>query len=332
MATLKPRDGYWQLDWTDEAGRHRPSLGKIGVVSKRQAEHILKLKELELSTGNRWLGITRSLSFGEYAPDYLLWHRHEYPASHYRVEQIVRQHLLPRFEFQSLSQFETKSAEQYKRDRKAEGAKAHTIIKELRVLKAMLNRAVIEGIISENPLRHIKPPKILDSKPHLFYQPPDLKDLYTASTTLHAAIWKLYANTGMRRMEGLGLQRKRDIGSDAMRILSTEESRTKSGKWREIPLADGARDALDALPLHTYVLPRIRPESLSRACALDLEAAGLEGSLHTLRHTYISHLVLAGVPIRTVQLYAGHASITTTESYAYLSPGNAPKKVLSMRL
>jgi len=31
-------------------------------------------------------------------------------------------------------------------------------------------------------------------------------------------------------------------------IVSTGEERTKSGEWREIPLTDGAREALEALP------------------------------------------------------------------------------------
>ena len=47
---------------------------------------------------------------------------------------------------------------------------------------------------------------------------------------------------------------------------------------------------------------------------------------------YISHLVRAGVPIRTVQLYAGHAHIATTEAYAYLSPGAAPVQALRLAI
>jgi len=145
-------------------------------------------------------------------------------------------------------------------------------------------------------------------------------------------VWKLYANTGMRRMEGLQLLRKW-VGSDGLKIVSTGEERTKSGQWREIPLTDSAREALEALPRSgPYVLPRMHPASLSRFAIKDAQRAGLDGSLHTLRHTYISHLVRAGVPLRTVQLYAGHAHITTTEGYAYLSPGQTPAPVLKLAI
>ena len=50
--------------------------------------------------------------------------------------------------------------------------------------------------------------------------------------------------------------------------------------------------------------------------------AGLEGvSVHSLRHTFASHLIMAGVPIKTVQVLLGHKSISTTlDIYGHLSP------------
>jgi hypothetical protein len=51
-----------------------------------------------------------------------------------------------------------------------------------------------------------------------------------------------------------------------MKIVSTGEERTKSGDWREIPLTDGAREALQALPRDgQHILPQITKEALSRA-------------------------------------------------------------------
>jgi integrase len=41
---------------------------------------------------------------------------------------------------------------------------------------------------------------------------------------------------------------------------------------------------------------------------------------HTLRHTYASHLVMRGIPIRLIQKWLGHASIKETEKYAHLYP------------
>jgi site-specific recombinase XerD len=42
---------------------------------------------------------------------------------------------------------------------------------------------------------------------------------------------------------------------------------------------------------------------------------------HVLLHTFASHLVMKGAPLKAVQQLLGHASIQTTMRYAHLSPG-----------
>jgi integrase len=212
--------------------------------------------------------------------------------------------------------------------------KASTVAKELRTLKAVLSKAVEWKAITAHPIPHVSAPPSLDSKPPTFLTKTELDALYAACNVrvnngegpqpnpVHASIWRLYANTGMRRGEGLMLRRAW-IGQEAMKILSTDEDRTKSGKWREIPITNGAKIALDALPrAGELVLPRMEPASLSRACTNDMRRANVLGSLHTLRHTYISHLVMAGIPLRTVQKLAGHSTVQVTERYAHLAPGH----------
>ena len=44
---------------------------------------------------------------------------------------------------------------------------------------------------------------------------------------------------------------------------------------------------------------------------------------HILRHTFCSHLAMAGKPARAIQALAGHSSITTTERYMHLAPAAA---------
>ena len=59
------------------------------------------------------------------------------------------------------------------------------------------------------------------------------------------------------------------------------------------------------------------PERLWSAC----RRAGLrEIRWHDLRHSFASQLVSAGVPLRQVQDWLGHSTITMTMRYSHLAP------------
>ena len=333
MATMSAQGGYHILAWTDPdtQKRRRVSLGKVGTIPKRDLDDLLRIKEYELSTGARLLHANRRPAprFEEFVTGYLLWHRAEFQTSHYRTAQIVDDHLLGHFGPTPLNLLSIEQAENYKTKRRFL-VRSSTVGKELRVLHAILNRAVALKVITDNPISAVKAPKILDSAPHRWYSAEELTKLYQASS--YGPIWRLMANTGLRRTEALIL-RWLWITEKTIRVLSTGEERTKDAEWREIPRTAGATEALAALKQSgPYVLPRIRKESLSRAFLRDARDTGLEGSLHTLRHTFVCHMLLAGVPIRTVQLYAGHAHLSTTEGYAYQVLRQDPEAAIGLSI
>jgi site-specific recombinase XerD len=66
-----------------------------------------------------------------------------------------------------------------------------------------------------------------------------------------------------------------------------------------------------------------------RRCA---ERAGLKPlGWHVLRHTYASHLVMAGVPLPVVQQLLGHTDIRLTLRDAHLSPGQRSESAQKSR-
>ena len=46
---------------------------------------------------------------------------------------------------------------------------------------------------------------------------------------------------------------------------------------------------------------------------------GKKVSIHTLRHSYGTHLLEAGVSLRAIQQYMGHSSLQTTMVYLHLT-------------
>jgi len=58
--------------------------------------------------------------------------------------------------------------------------------------------------------------------------------------------------------------------------------------------------------------------SLQRACRLAAETAGLDKmvTVHTLRHSFATHLLEQGVDIRIIQDLLGHRHVDSTARYA----------------
>ncbi len=325
-----PRTGekFYQLSYVENGVQRRESLGPVNgptAKSRAEVELLRKAKEIELEGGPQIFVAATSfathLDGGTGVNGYLTWHKRKYPSSHYRVKQICDQHF-GMFRGLSLPAVTTELIETWVGEREQQVG-PESVAKELRTLHAVLEKAVEWNRgITKNPADKVEPPQNLTSAPKRWYTQAERDKLYARPRHGHA--WRLVANTGLRLSE-FHKASKTDIRWEERELVveSAPTARTKSGKFREIPLNDAALEALRALaeqyPDIPTILPKMNKRSWSRAFANDRKACGLRaipGSLvHSLRHCYGSGMGSADVPIRTLQLLMGHANIATTQKY-----------------
>lgn len=139
------------------------------------------------------------------------------------------------------------------------------------------------------------------------------------------AVLTLLYGCGLRISEGLSLTREQVPLGETLRILG------KGSKTRLVPVLPAVVEAVDA---YVALLPfTVGPEEpLFRArrggplSPRHVQAAmqRLRGRLglseratpHALRHSFATHLLGAGVDLRSIQELLGHASLSTTQKYA----------------
>jgi integrase/recombinase XerC len=149
------------------------------------------------------------------------------------------------------------------------------------------------------------------------------------------AVIELFYSTGMRLSELRGINR-----ADIDLVSQQVKVRGKGRKERIVPVGDHAQLALRnyeakrdellralgaAADRTAFFLSRtgkrISARGIQQAVTTLLdrvdEAAGL--SVHSLRHTFATHLLDAGADLRAVQELLGHASISTTQIYTHTS-------------
>ena len=153
------------------------------------------------------------------------------------------------------------------------------------------------------------------------------------------------ATTGLRQSELLGL-RWWDVDLRAQRIrvrnawvryehsgegksdLSTKRSvpmtdrlTSELKKWRLRTVYGADDDLVFAHPELGVPLDRTKvSRRFQEACA---EAGVRQIRFHDLRHTFGTTLAAAGVPLRTIQEYMGHADLKTTQIYMHYAPSDA---------
>jgi integrase/recombinase XerD len=220
--------------------------------------------------------------------------------------------------------------------------KSSTLNRKLSSVKNYVNFIEEEKLISNNPLKFLKLPKSTRNIPKTINDH-DINILLNRENTLsirEKTLIELIYATGIRASELINLKI-----SDIQFNQNTIRVTGKGSKERIIPIHEEALELIKLywdieIESHNKIIKKSRnlfireflfvnkkSERLTRqglwyilktiSKKLGIDPKSL--SPHILRHTFATHLLFNGVPLRHLQEMLGHSSISTTQIYTHLS-------------
>lgn len=195
---------------------------------------------------------------------------------------------------------------------------------------------VREGRIEADPMENLRAPRAFRALPR-YLSPGQVESLLLAPDTTtplgirDRALLEVFYATGLRVSELIGLRAADvDLGLGLVTCLG------KGRKERIVPIGSVAREWVERylaeargrlkprrtetlfLNHHGGRLSRMGVWGIVRRHAV---AAGISARLtpHVLRHSFATHLLERGADLRSLQAMLGHADISTTQIYTYVT-------------
>lgn len=218
-----------------------------------------------------------------------------------------------------------------------------SIRRKVNALRSFFYFLTEQEYIDKNPSLSIHAPKRIERLPIYMTEFELNLFLKTIESTgrknaLHdLCFFKLLAYTGLRRQEAIRLNwTDINFGNNTVTVHMGKCKRS-----RVVPMPESLSEKLweylqTRLPLSTQAVflseagHRISPSITGTRFTKYLKRSGLTGkgfTMHKLRHTYASHLVLAGVDLLSVQQLLGHSDLNSTQVYTHINTQHLKKQI-----
>ena len=264
------------------------------------------------------------------------------------VASDLRKHIVPFFEGKDLARITPQDIERYVTVKRKTLA-IKTIRNHLNTIHSVFELGLRRKWCQTNPVKLADRPVIRTTETRIkFLDQAELEKLLAVGYpsdvfgSIEAPLYLTAAMTGLRQGELLGLRwRDVDFSARKVRVVSPyvrgEFGDPKSeGSGRSVPLADRVAKELEKLRARTAYSadkdlvfchpetgnPLDRSKLTRRFKKATKRAEVREITFHELRHTFGTRMAAAGVPLRTLQHWMGHADAKTTQVYAHYQPSD----------
>jgi len=319
------KNQYYYIRYWINGKEHKESIGKIGIVTKAQAQVRLEevKKKIRLDQLDQINVVIPTLK--EFTDTYIKNARDINKKRSWKRDELCLRHLNTYLMDKKLSEITVENIDKYKEHR-LEFVKPATVNRELGVLRHLFNLAEKRNkFFSKNPVSKAGLIKVNNQQERILTYQEEQRLLSNCNYYMKNIII-CALNTGMRKGEIISL--KWDNVDLKNNIITLEHTNTKSKKSRKIPINSVMRKLFLELKIqrdgNEYVFlnsdrkPYTRQDSLNRAFYKALEKANIKGlRFHDLRHTCATRMIENGANIVAVKEILGHSSLDMTMRYAH---------------
>lgn len=289
------------------------------------------------------------------------------PSSYDRLEQTINNNITPYIGYLQIASLTPQDIQQYINQLTDKGYSYSTIKKAYNAVNASLKMAFERDYIRKNPCINIKLPKqIKHLKSDIeFFTDEEAEMIINAATYRyhtgrymykHGYAIVLLLNTGIRVGELLALKWQNvdldnrqiyicetrgqviDREETEHRYIMADRSTKTQSSCRYVPINQKALQALEYFKSLGYNSPYVMANSntnvvsyrnLYKVMSNILERNKIKhGSLHTLRHTFATHLFKNGVDVKIISELLGHSDISITyDIYTHVIQSQKKKAV-----
>ncbi|MCC6126750.1 MAG: tyrosine-type recombinase/integrase [Pirellulales bacterium] len=336
------RGNTWYANLQHEGKQHRQSLK---TKSKKEARH----RALRLESAVRDGGIKRppeAPTIVQVIDAYQAFLEMEgrSPSTLAKYRPVLQRLLLfaARRQATKITEIDLRLVDAYRQARLAAGTAPITVHNDAVTIKQLMDFALSRGMIAKDPLQGIKlkkPPK----RPQPWWTWEEVQTILAAAREPQRAMLTVLAETGMRIGEEKHLTWEDVDFQHGFLLIQPKEfvdpQTGQSASWepktrnrRAIPMNPVVRAVLEQLPRKSRWVFTAGPSPkypkgdhyLSERRLLQylkgiLNKLGLEGHLHTFRHSLISHALTSGIPPAIVQQWAGHLDPNIIKEYTHVA-------------
>jgi len=326
MSRLYKRENVYWFDFQINGTRYRKSTGK---TKRREAEDVFHAEREKAKTGE--CAGTREIkdcTVAVLADEYSKWVKFQ---KSYGSKRFFIKHIVETFGHLRVRDLNARIVEQWQTKR-LEHRKPATVNRITSCLRHMITQGQKWEMVDEETAKRVKSVKLLkeDNKRLRFLTLEECQRLIECCQEHLKPIVTIALHTGMRRGEVLSLKWEQVDLKHGFILLDI----SKNGERREIPINTTLEYLFKEIPHiagSAYVFAGKNGNPLTdikHSFHTALKDAGiLDFRFHDLRHTFASHLVMAGIDLTSVKELLGHKDITMTLRYSHLAPGHKRKAV-----